>query len=267
MSRFHFPKALCVGLVFAVCAVCVATAQTPSGAQGRSYSEIAQLPDFTGAWALDHFNNFNQSDEPIPLKPPYDGMMAELRRITHTPGGDVPSNSKLCMPNGPSMLAPGRLYEFLYTPGQVTIIPQNNGVRRIYTDGRAHPAHYPLSFDGHSTGHWEGKTLVVETVGLRKESEFIHALRSQDANKTVTIVERFSLSAPDHMRIETTLTSPVVFSAPFIFRANYSRVPYPVMEEICSENNLAIDPATGEQVFPSAPANDHTGISSGISKE
>jgi hypothetical protein len=143
----------------------------------------------------------------------------------------------------------------------VTIIPQNNEARRIYTDGRGHPAKIPLSFSGDSIGHWEGNTLVAETVGLRKESEFIHALRSDDANKTVTIVERIALTSPGHLKVETTLTSPVVFSAPYSYSATYSRVEYPMMEEICTQNNLAVDPATGEQVFPSAPTNDHTGIS------
>jgi hypothetical protein len=38
--------------------------------------------------------------------------------------------------------------------------------RIIYTDGRPHPTDYDTSYMGHSIGHWEGDTLVVDTVGL-----------------------------------------------------------------------------------------------------
>ena len=139
-----------------------------------------------------------------------------------------------------------------------TIIPQNNYVRRVYTDGRGHPKPVPLSFQGDTIGHWEGNTLVMETVGLRDESEFIHALRSDKANRTVTIVERIQKTDANHMRVDTTLDSPVVFNKPLTYSANYNRTQFAVSEEICTQNNLAVDPKTGDQVFPSAPNNDHS---------
>ena len=41
-----------------------------------------------------------------------------------------------------------------------------NRLRRIYTDGRSHPETPDPSFHGHSIGHWEGDTLVVDTVDI-----------------------------------------------------------------------------------------------------
>ena len=41
--------------------------------------------------------------------------------------------------------------------------------RIIYLDGRTHPADLKPSYYGHSIGHWEGDTLVVDTVGFNEK--------------------------------------------------------------------------------------------------
>ena len=57
--------------------------------------------------------------------------------------------------------------EFLFTPGRVTIIQEAYmQVRRVFTDGRGHPADLDPTFNGHSIRHWEGETLVIDTAGL-----------------------------------------------------------------------------------------------------
>ncbi len=56
--------------------------------------------------------------------------------------------------------------EFLFTPGRVTITNEMGLIRRIYTDGRALPEAPDATNTGYSVGHWEGPTLVVETVGI-----------------------------------------------------------------------------------------------------
>ena len=40
--------------------------------------------------------------------------------------------------------------------------------RTIYTDGRSHPQNPRPTFFGHSVGHWEGDTLVIDTVGMNE---------------------------------------------------------------------------------------------------
>ena len=75
-----------------------------------------------------------------------------------------------CFPTGmPSyMLITHNAFELLVTPGRVTLLGEGDGnrLRRIYTDGRPHPADPDPSFHGHSIGHWEGQTLVVDTIAL-----------------------------------------------------------------------------------------------------
>jgi hypothetical protein len=55
-------------------------------------------------------------------------------------------------------------------PHEVVIMTANGGAREIYTDGRQHPVDPLPSLKGHSIGHWEGKTLVVDTCCLRADT-------------------------------------------------------------------------------------------------
>src|ERR1700749_2169368 len=64
-----------------------------------------------------------------------------------------------CLPESmPSwMLITHNALEFLYAAGRVTVLGESDGnrLRRIYTDGRPHPADPDPPFHGPSIGHWE----------------------------------------------------------------------------------------------------------------
>ena len=65
--------------------------------------------------------------------------------------------------------------EFVIQPDRVVILHEiSSQVRRIYTDGRKHPAPEDLdpTYMGHSIGHWEGDTLVVDTVGMKGDTVY-----------------------------------------------------------------------------------------------
>ena len=77
-----------------------------------------------------------------------------------------------CVPNGmPAIMTQPYPLEILFTPGKVTILIEAYAQwRQIFTDGRQHPEDPDLTFNGHSTGHWEGDTLVVDTVGFTTDT-------------------------------------------------------------------------------------------------
>jgi hypothetical protein len=80
-----------------------------------------------------------------------------------------------CLPAGPTaILAHGVLHEYLFTPGRVTMLFEDGEVRRIHTDGRTHLDLDELrqSYMGDSIAHWEGKTLVVDTIGFPRGELF-----------------------------------------------------------------------------------------------
>ena len=69
--------------------------------------------------------------------------------------------------------------EFLFTPGRVTTHHEAwMQLRSIWTDGRKHPDDWDPTFYGHSIGHWEGSTLVVDTVGSRRSRSCATACRT-----------------------------------------------------------------------------------------
>jgi hypothetical protein len=80
-------------------------------------------------------------------------------------GGQPPK--PLCIFGFPTnMLFPAQYFEILVTPRETAIIHSGIEIRHIYTDGRAQPRpdeRWPTHW-GSSVGHWEGQTLVVDTI-------------------------------------------------------------------------------------------------------
>jgi poly(3-hydroxybutyrate) depolymerase len=57
-------------------------------------------------------------------------------------------------------------------PREVVLMTSNGGAREIYTDGRLHPADALPSKKGQSIGHWQGKTLIVDSCCFRDDTRF-----------------------------------------------------------------------------------------------
>ena len=66
------------------------------------------------------------------------------------------------------------LYQIFQTPGYVVLFPElsNNPVRIIPTDERPHISPAIRQWPGHSTGRWEGDTLVVDTTNFTPKTVF-----------------------------------------------------------------------------------------------
>jgi len=83
-------------------------------------------------------------------------------------------------------------FEVIASPGRLTMIYEYQGkVRRIWMDGRQPIDVMPPSRMGHSNGHWEGDTLVIETKLLEKT---VRDFRGELISENARIVERYNLS-------------------------------------------------------------------------
>jgi hypothetical protein len=142
-----------------------------------------------------------------------------------------------CLPPGlPGIMTQPYPYEFLLTPGQVTIISEAyTEVRHIYTDGRPLPEDPDPNFYGTSVGHWDGNTLVVDTVGF---AQVPRGLNFPYSDK-LKITERFQLTGPDTMSVETTVTDPLALTMPYSMgtRNLQRHRNWTIAEYICEENN------------------------------
>src|SRR5579884_4220013 len=135
-------------------------------------------PDFTGVWAGPGFSHqVGPGDTDTPTVQNFDSKLFP----PFVPGGEALFNQKptgdvlhddptaLCLPDGhPREILAPYATEILQFPGVVIIhYEYMHFFRTIYTDGRPHPKDVDLTYEGDSTGHWEGDTLVIDTIGLR----------------------------------------------------------------------------------------------------
>jgi len=117
--------------------------------------------------------------------------------------------------------------------------------RVIYMDGREHPRDLRPSYFGHSVGHWEGDTLVVDTVGMNERSWMNRdGLPHTDR---LHLVERFSRPDFNTLEYQVTLEDPGAYTAPWT--SGYTlgwRAGEEMFEYICQENNLSPESMLGE---------------------
>ena len=167
------------------------------------------------------------------LTPAYQKMADDYRA---NPPGD--SQAANCVPPGmPGIMGQPYPIEFLFTPGKITMIAEAyEQWRQIFTDGRKHPDDPDLTYNGHSIGHWEGDTLVVDSVGFVTDTPLgNYAVQHSDK---MHIVERMHKNAQDQLEIETTITDPEALAAPYHIKRVYGRhTDWTLAEYICQENN------------------------------
>lgn len=215
----HFPRAA-VYAVLVLTGIATGEAQIPSkwpGAQGDTYKSIALLPDWSGTWAKPDHVSAKGEARPPEFSPPFKPDYAPALRTQTTK-----ANAEMCLPGGmPGIMGVPLGYEFLFTPGRVTILVEEGPtIRRVFTDGRPHSADPDPTFAGESIGHWEGQTLVVDTTAIRPKSQFFMGTKTSGQTH---VVERIHLLDHDHMQVDTTVEDPVALSKPWQYTWTYVR--------------------------------------------
>jgi hypothetical protein len=144
-----------------------------------------------------------------------------------------------CMPAGvPGFMAFGGatpLY-FVQSPKEVVMIFEgDHQVRRVYLDV-PHSQNPKPSWYGESVGHYEGDTLVIDTVGQNTRT-VVDPYRTPHTEK-LHVVERWHM-VDDGKAMEVTFTvdDPDTFVQPWSGTRRYRRVAQPMLEDVCAENN------------------------------
>ncbi|HEX7081691.1 MAG TPA: hypothetical protein VF329_11810 [Gammaproteobacteria bacterium] len=118
----------------------------------------------------------------------------------------------------------------------VILYEGNSGIRQIFLDGRPLPPPDVLPWwYGYSVGHWEGDTLVVETVRL-KDLGWLDVNGSPITSEG-RMIERFTRPDYGHLHIDVTIVDPKAYSEPFTVRVNQRiMLDTELIEFICNEN-------------------------------
>ena len=251
----------------AVATVAAANAQ-PSATE---WSALARLPDLSGVWVPDVADQRRREREE---HPPW--TTAAKEQIDFLFAEDRAGRPKLildhCLPHGmPSwMLITHNAMEILVTPGRVTMLGEGDGnrMRRIYTDGRAHPDDPDLTIHGHSVGRWDDDTLVVDTVGIIPQSYIaLSEAVGIPNNGGMRVVERIRLRDADTLAAELTITAPAVMTAPWTTTRLFVRrrgAQFDIVEGQCVQGEL-IDGVDehGNAIFEHAPLPDDGRVPTG----
>ena len=195
-------------------------APTPRTSDGR--------PDLSGMWEPDR-------DRPCPPQGCFDANLAEQfmdiawgrkERLPYQPWAAALVKERLqknsiddpgsnCKPMGivKNHTAPF-IRKMIQMPGLVVILTEREVTyRQIFTDGRPLPIDPQPSYNGYSTGQWEGDTLVVRTAGFRDDLWLDRVGNPLTAAATMT--ERFRRPDYGHLEIEVRIDDPKAYTAPW----------------------------------------------------
>jgi hypothetical protein len=233
----------------AVALACLATMGAPSG-----------LPDWSGQWenvgaTPDASGGFNQSLKQVlkemqwapPNKPEVQAKVDQIvkqeqKRLDAISRGEDPGGAvRACTFGYPLLMLDSPLmFEILPTPKETALIFSSREIRHVYTDGRRHTPKDELWATpwGDSIGHWEGQTLVIDTIAVKSpfassESEGVAVMAFGDVEgeQTVTIlssqahfIERIRMIDKDHLEDQMTVIDPTNLTAPWHVRRTYERV-------------------------------------------
>jgi hypothetical protein len=223
----------------------------------------AATPAFDGVWIPDVKDQKRQERENLPpLKP--EALKQVQNMVADEKAGRPFLVLNHCLPHGmPSwMLITHNAMEILTMPGRVTMLGEGDGnrMRRIYTDGRPHPEDPDPTLHGHSIGHWEGETLVVDTVAIVPQAYIaISEAAGIPNNGDMHIVERIHLAGPNILQDEMEITAPKVLTGPWKTTRMYRRYPerhYEITEGECATEDLVPGKDQfGNDIFVPRPQN------------
>ena len=143
-----------------------------------------------------------------------------------------------CLPGGPLEDFTGgavQLYRIIQSPTVVAIIYESGFHRQIFTDGRELPKDPNPTWMGYSIGHWEGDTLVVESVGFNDRTWLDRVGHPHSEDLRVT--ERFRRVDFGHMQFQITYNDPKMLTKPLSISLGVNYAPdTEMLETVCNEN-------------------------------
>jgi hypothetical protein len=167
---------------------------------------------------------------------PYQPWAAELVKKTFE--NNRPNDPlSHCLPIGLVRLHTFALFrKILQFPGLLVTLNEFNATyRQIFTDGRALPADPNPTWNGYSSGKWEGDTLVVQTTGFR-DGLWLDT-RDSPLTDAARITERFQRPNYGTLEIDVTINDPKAYTKPWTLHVTQILVPdTELLDYICAEN-------------------------------
>jgi hypothetical protein len=203
----------------------------------ESQSGTTNPPDLTGFWNNQYTPNLAQA---LGHEPPYTSYGAERWKNVDTK--DDPTG--MCLPVGPSRAFTAPMpFQVLQGPTMVAFLFEYQTIYRMVYIDKKHPPDimdYP-EFMGHSIGHWEGDTLVIDTVGINERSWLDTA--GHEHSGQLHLIERIQKLDNDHLKYTVTYDDPMFFTQPWSITRTFTRGKPTdrIMAYSCEENNKDVE--------------------------
>lgn len=291
------------GRTFALLAALAATAAVPG--LGKSTQAAAAPPDFSGIWAHPSIPGF----EPLPSGPTSltnrsrrEGGVSDNRQLVGNYVNPIlkPEAARIVKEHGDQSLAgigyptprnqcwPGGV-PFVFTTTGIQILQQPKAITILYYEdhevrhvrmNQNHPAHVTPSWYGDSVGHFEGDTLVIDTVGIKVGPYAMVDWYGTPHTQALHVVERYRLLDYDgakeglardakenfqvqqspvdpgyrgrHLQLTFTVEDDGVFTMPWSATMTYRPQSGDWEESICAENTNKY----GTEKNPAVPSAD-----------
>jgi hypothetical protein len=206
-----------------------------------AYAQASQLygdpahPNLAGIWVsgASNFSWVDYGKTELPLTPKYAAIFQTWRDMA-AKGTPIADPVAQCLAFGMPRFTTMD-FTLIQTPGRITEYTEVlHEVREIYMDGRPVPKDWDPTRGGRANGHWEGDTLVIETVGMRAGTLDQVGLPYSDKLK---VVERLTRSG-DLLTDEITLIDPEAYTRPLVTTHRWRLAPpgYEFAEYVCGEN-------------------------------
>jgi hypothetical protein len=183
--------------------------------------------------------SFHIGDADSPILQPWAKAVIAKRNAETLSGIPGYTRAVACWPLGVPAFVLGMVQPiyFVQTPKLVLLIWQEGSeVRHVYMD-QPHSAHVAPSWFGESIGHYEGDTLVIDTIGLNGQT-YIDHFRTPHSDR-LHVVERYRMTDGGKMlEVRIHVDDPGAFTASWDAVQRLRRADQgPMLEASCAENN------------------------------
>jgi hypothetical protein len=210
-------------------------------------------PDLTGLWQAGMAGAGGQYgyDYNVAQDLPADALTAWAQSVRFERVQNFRKDSPLahCMPVSVPFLNFRGLSRIVQTPDMIVILYEqpNSPHRNIFLDGRALPKDPNPTWLGYSTGHWEGDTLVVESVGFNDKGWL--DVGGNPQTESLRLTERFRRPDFGHLQLDVTFDDPKTFTKPFTLHMTKTYIAdTEIFEDVCENERDSGHLTTGVKV-------------------
>ena len=222
----------------------------------RREQVFASLPNWSGIWEAEVWSKRTPAGKPVdgieglraqsqlmahlPYNPEWEARFQEgMKNVEALRGAE--QSRKSCSFGFPMGMESPAIFEIALTPEQALFVFVTQDVRHVYTDGRPHAPddeRWPTRM-GDSIGHWEGQTLVIETVSRLATAPVSLTSSMSKVSEQAKFTERVRLVSDSVLEDEMTLEDPVALTRPWTVKIRYHRLTdlNRMVNYDCSEND------------------------------